>query len=60
MIREPMTPKNVIDLDGPDGNAFALMALVEGLARDVKALGGPSGRHENSGVDVNLSSPLAK
>ena len=34
MIREPMTPKNVIDLDGPDGNAFALMALVEGLARE--------------------------
>ena len=35
MIREPMTPKNVVDLDGPDGNAFALLALVERLARDV-------------------------
>ena len=35
MIREPVTPKNVIDLDGPDGNAFALMASARYLAREV-------------------------
>ena len=26
MIRETATPKNVINLDGPDGNVFSLMA----------------------------------
>jgi|TARA_R110000782_G_scaffold83799_1_gene163902 hypothetical protein len=35
MIRKPITPKNIIDLDGPDGNAFSLMAIAKGLARDV-------------------------
>ena len=35
MIREPMTPKNVIDLDGPEGNAFSLMASAKYLAREV-------------------------
>ena len=33
MIREPIAAKNVIDLDGPDGNAFALMKLAMKLAR---------------------------
>jgi hypothetical protein len=35
MIRETTTPNNVIYLDGPDGNAFALMASAKKLARDV-------------------------
>ena len=35
MIREPMTPKNVINLDGPEGNAFSLMASARYLAREV-------------------------
>ena len=35
MIREPMTPKNVINLDGPEGNAFSLMASAKYLAREV-------------------------
>ena len=35
MIREPMTPKNVINLDGPDGNAFSLMGSAKYLAREV-------------------------
>ena len=39
MIRETTTPKNVIDLDGPDGNAFALMGLAGSLATTL-GLGG--------------------
>ena len=35
MIREPMTPKNVINLDGPEGNAFSLMGSAKYLAREV-------------------------
>jgi len=35
MIRETTTPSNVIYLDGPDGNAFALMASAKYLAREV-------------------------
>jgi hypothetical protein len=32
MIREPITREFVVDLDGPEGNAFELMGLVKGLA----------------------------
>ena len=35
MIRKTTTPSNVIYLDGPDGNAFALMASAKYLAREV-------------------------
>ena len=35
MIREPTIPKNIINLDGPDGNAFALMGLAGSLATTV-------------------------
>ena len=35
MIREPMTPINVINLDRPDGNAFSLMGSAQYLAREV-------------------------
>ena len=37
-----------------------IQGKLEGLAVEVNALGSPTGRHENSGKDVNLSSPLAK
>ena len=35
MIRKTTTPSNIIYLDGPDGNAFALMASARYLAREV-------------------------
>ena len=35
MIRITRGEKNVIDLDGPDGNAISLMARVSRLCRDV-------------------------
>ena len=35
MIRETTKPSNVIYLDGPDGNAFSLMASAKYLAREV-------------------------
>ena len=36
MIRTKQAPKEiVIDLTGPDGNAFALMGMVSGFARQL-------------------------
>ena len=35
MIRKPTIPKNVINLDGPDGNAWALLGLAGRLAKTV-------------------------
>ena len=35
MIREPLRDKNVINLDGPDGNAFALLGTVKHIAKEV-------------------------
>ena len=36
MIRETATPKNVINLDGPDGNVFSLMATAYRLGKDLR------------------------
>ena len=35
MIRNTTVEKNIINLDGPDGNAISLMARVNRLCRDV-------------------------
>tara|TARA_Y100001951_G_scaffold2320_1_gene1635 strand:- start:225 stop:461 length:237 start_codon:yes stop_codon:yes gene_type:complete len=35
MIRNTTVKKNIINLDGPDGNAISLMARVSRLCRDV-------------------------
>ena len=35
MIRRPQGEKPVINLDGPDGNAFALMGIALNLARQL-------------------------
>ena len=35
MIRNTTVEKNIINLDGPEGNAIALMGLVRRLCRDV-------------------------
>ena len=35
MIRKTATPKNVINLDGPDGNVFSLMSNAKRLAREI-------------------------
>ena len=35
MIRKPTVEKNIINLDGPDGNAFALMAYAKRFAKDM-------------------------
>ena len=35
MIRNTTVEKNIINLDGPDGNAFVLMGCAKRLAREV-------------------------
>ena len=35
MIRKPMSAPNVINLDGPDGNAYVLMGMTARCARDI-------------------------
>ena len=35
MIRKPMKEPNVINLDGPDGNAYVLMGATARCARDL-------------------------
>ena len=41
MIRKPTVAKNIINLDGPDGNAFNLLAIASKLLR----------QHENFNLD---------
>ena len=59
--------KNLVQIQGQlegtarqEENLVQIQGKLEGLTVEVKSLGSPSGRHENSGKDVNLSSPFAK
>ena len=36
MIRKPSTKKLIVDLDGPDGNAYSIMALARSLGNKLK------------------------
>ena len=41
-------------------NLVSIQGVLEGTARTVNPLSGPTGRHEISNIDASVKSPLAK